>query len=227
MRPIVLMGHGSPDARSAAALRQLARAVSRRLPTTLVEVAFLDHDEPSLTAVATDLASAGHTSAVVVPAFLTTAFHVRSDVPRAVAAAESTSGMSLSVSAPIGPDERLIEAMDAHLPAGAPLVLAVAGTRDPQALADLDALAASWSRSRGTEVVVAHAAMSEPDVPTGIARVRTAGEPAVAAYVLFPGVLPDRIADAAQGLVCSPPVGLDAAVVDIVIDRALEISVAR
>jgi sirohydrochlorin ferrochelatase len=226
VRPIVLIGHGSPDPRSAAGLRGLARAVARRVPTTLVEVAFLDHDEPSLTAVSMDLAAAGHTAAVVVPAFLTTAFHVRSDVPRAMAAAQQASAMSLAVTPPIGPDVRLLDAMAAHLPVSASLVLAVAGTRDPQALTDLDALASGWSRTRGTEVVVAHAAMSAPDVPSAIATVSAAGQPAVAAYVLFPGVLPDRIAAAASGLPCSPPVGTEAAVVDIVIDRVLEVSPA-
>jgi sirohydrochlorin ferrochelatase len=226
MRPIILLGHGSPDPRSAAGLRALARAVTRRLPTTLVEVAFLDHDEPSLTAVAAELSAGGHASAAVVPAFLTSAFHVRSDVPRVVAAAERSSGMSLPITAPIGPDARLLDEMSTHLPASAPLVLAVAGTRDERALADLDALAAQWSTTRGTVVVVAHAAMSDPDVSTAIASVRAAGEPAVAAYVLFPGVLPDRIAAAAGDLPCSPPVGASDAAVDIVIDRALDISLA-
>ena len=80
-------------------------------------------------------------------------------------------------------------------------------------------LAKEWSASRGTDVVVAHAAMAEPDVATALATLeRDRGAlPVVASYVLFPGVLHDRITAAAGGLEASPPLGDD--VGDLVLAR--------
>lgn len=211
--PIVLLGHGSPDPRSSAGLRSLARAVSRRLDGADVHAAFLDHDEPGLTSVARELRDAGHRTALVVPAFLTSAFHVRSDVPRVVAHAEENSGLRLEVTSAIGPDPSLLDVMDERLPADAPVVLACAGTRDPRAQEELDALAEAWSQQRGTAVVVGHAAMGSPDVATAIATVTARSDlgPVVASYVLFGGVLADRIATTAEGLLVTEPIGDEAA----------------
>lgn len=207
--PVVLLGHGSPDSRSAAGLRQLARSVSRLRPGSVVEVAFLQHDDPGLTGVATELAWAGHREAVLVPAFLTSAFHVGSDVPRAVAAATAATGVRFTVTAPLGPDAGLLDLMDRHLPPGTPIVLASAGTRDPEAQEHLAQLARAWSDRRGADVSVAFAAMAEPSVDTAIDTLEAASgaTAAVAAYVLFEGILPDRIAAAAGARPVSPPLG--------------------
>lgn len=223
--PVVLLGHGSPDPRSAAGLRSLARAVARREPDRVVEVAFLDHDDPGLTGLALELAWAGHQTAIVVPAFLTTAYHVRSDVPRAISFAEDASGMRLAVTPPLGPDPALLAVMARRLPADGPVVLACAGTRDAQAQQDLDELAQAWAQDRGTEVVVAYAAMAEPDVATALAALDrdTAAPAVVASYVLFPGVLPDRIAAAAAGHAISAPLGDDVA--DLVLQRVRTVTV--
>jgi sirohydrochlorin ferrochelatase len=219
MTPVVLLGHGSPDPRSAAGLRKLARAVARRRPDLTVEVAFLGHDDPGLTGLCLELAWAGHSAAVVVPAFLTAAFHVRSDVPRAVEHAEVASGLRLITTDPIGPDVRLTQVMEQHLPGRGHVVLATAGTRDPDAQAQLESLAKEWSEVRGTDVIVAHAAMAEPDVATALATLeRDRGAfPVVASYVLFPGVLHDRIAAASGSVEVSAPLGDDVA--HIVLER--------
>ena len=144
---VVILGHGSPDPRSAAGLRALAREVARQRPGTRVDVAFLDHDDPGLVGVALELSWAGYDTAVVVPAFLTAAFHVTVDVPAAVTAARDASGLRLVVAEPIGPDLSLLELLDDWLPDG-PVVLACAGTRDETALESLDALAREWSARR-------------------------------------------------------------------------------
>lgn len=220
MTAVVLLGHGSPDPRAAADLRAVARAVTRRRPDLRVDVAFLDHDDPALTAAVRELADDGHTTVTVVPAFLTTAFHVRTDVPRAVAAAQASVGVALTVTNPLGPDDALEELLDARVPADHAVVLATAGTRDSAAQASLRAVAASWAQRRGTEVVVAYAAMAEPDVSTAIAVLRTRhAKVAVASYVLLRGVLPDRISAAADaaGAPWTEPFGTS--VVDVVLAR--------
>ena len=55
----VLLAHGSPDPRSALAVRAAAAAVEVLLGGARVEVAFLDHDRPTLADVVGD-APEGH-----------------------------------------------------------------------------------------------------------------------------------------------------------------------
>jgi sirohydrochlorin ferrochelatase len=206
---IVLLGHGSPDPRSAAGLRALGREVSRQRPGARVEVAFLDHDDPGLTGIALELGWAGYTEAIVVPAFLTTAFHVRVDVPASVALAQDASGLRLIVAEPIGPDLTLLELLGESLPDG-PVVLACAGTRDSLALASLEDLAREWSIRRGAAVAVGYASASTPTIETALASIEHDGQRAsIASFTLLPGILPDRIAAAAEGRPCTQPLGIE------------------
>lgn len=220
MTAVVLLGHGSPDPRAAADLRAVARAVAQRRPGLRVDVAFLDHDDPGLTGAVRELVDDGHADITVVPAFLTTAFHVRSDVPRAVAAAQAGVRVAMTVTEPLGPDPALDDLLEDRVPPGHAVVLATAGTRDPAAQSSLRAMAQNWAHQRGTEVVVAYAAMAEPDVATAISDVRSRNpQVAVASYVLLRGVLPDRIAAAAHaaGAPCTEPFGTSVA--DLVLAR--------
>jgi sirohydrochlorin ferrochelatase len=171
-----------------------------------VRAAFLEHDSPSLADVAAGLAADGIRRAVVVPAFLSSAFHVRVDIPRAVSRAEEVSGLHLQVSEPIGPDGALLAALDSDLPAG-PAVLAAAGTSDQQARTALERLARVWADRRGAPVMVAYASQADPDVATAVTDLEkvTGSRASVASFVLFPGILPDRIALAAAGRAVTPP----------------------
>jgi sirohydrochlorin ferrochelatase len=221
---VILLGHGSPDLRAAAGLRRLASSVQERLDGVRVEPAFLDHNIPDLSDACRWLVEDGHTDAVVVPAFLSTAFHVRSDVPGAVAAARAESGITLTTAEALGPDPSLLAAIEGELPARRPVVLAAAGTTDTRAQAALDRVARRWSTTRGTEVAVAYASIAAPDVVSAIEdlRDRTGQEPAVASFVLFDGVLPDRIRTAAGVLACSPPLGDLPETADLVVARVRE-----
>jgi sirohydrochlorin ferrochelatase len=224
MTPVILLGHGSPDLRGATGLRRLAASVAERLDGVRVEPAFLDHNIPDLSDVCAWLVEDGHPHAVVVPAFLSTAFHVRSDVPAAAAAAQQETGIALTTSEVLGPDPSLLAGIERSLPTDRPVVLAAAGTSDEQAQAAIERLAGHWSAVRGTEVSVGYASIAAPDVVTAIEdlRTRTGREPAVASYVLFDGVLPDRIRKAAGVLACSPPLGDLPETVDLVISRLAE-----
>lgn len=206
MTAVILLAHGSPDWRSAEATRALAATLQSRSFGSTVRAAFLQHDAPNLTDAVTALLRDGHTDIVLVPAFLSGASHVRNDVPAAVEAAEHATGVQLSLSDPIGPDGTLLAALDRVLPPG-PAVLATAGSTDPDARRALARIAATWAEQRQAAVIVAYASQAEPDVATALQLLEeeTGERAGVASFVLFPGVLPDRIAAAAADRVVSAP----------------------
>ena len=80
---LVLLAHGSPDPRHAAGVEKVAEQVRRRWPGH-VHAAYLDHHPPSATEVAKRL-----DGGVLVPLLLTTAYHVKTDVPEAAAAMDA------------------------------------------------------------------------------------------------------------------------------------------
>ena len=220
MTAVILLAHGSPDPRSGEATRALAATVQGRGFGTSVHAAFLQHDEPTLTQVANGLARVGVHRAVVVPTLLSHAFHARVDVPHAVAQAQASSGLQLAVTDPIGPDGALLAALDRGLPEG-PVVLATAGTSDGDAQLAFERLATVWADRRGSPVAVAYASQAAPDVATAVARLEeeTGREVAVGSFVLFPGVLPDRIAEAAGGRVVTGPLFAAIEIIDVIESR--------
>lgn len=206
MTAVVILAHGSLDPRSSEATRELAATLQSRSFGTTVLAAFLQHNSPDLTGAVAALVAAGHQDIVVVPAFLSGASHVRQDVPAACEAAERSTGVHLSVSDPIGPDGMLLAALDRILPPG-PAVLATAGSTDPAAQRAIARIAETWAEQRRAPVIVAYASLAEPDVATALGLLESeAGERAsVASFVLFPGILPDRIAAAAHDRALSGP----------------------
>ena len=117
---IFLLAHGSPDPRSGRAIRHFAAEIESRIdyPTA---VAFLDHDLP-------DLATAAEFSqkrdgALVVPMLLSTAFHARFDVPKAMAQAGLT-----RVLPPIGHPIDLLTSLLQET--GSHVIVVAAGTTD-------------------------------------------------------------------------------------------------
>jgi sirohydrochlorin ferrochelatase len=219
MTAVVLLSHGSPDARSSAAAHELARRAARESGDTVV-AAFLQHDQPDLTARCRQLADEGHSDVVVVPMLITPAFHARVDVPAAVGDAVTSTGIQVVLAEPVGTDPLLIDALDRLLPSG-PVVLAAAGTGDPAARHRLDALAAAWAERRSAPVAVGYASQAAPDVATAIAALESAtgSVAAVASFVLYPGVLPDRIAAAAAGSRVTPPLATTPEVIHLIRER--------
>jgi sirohydrochlorin ferrochelatase len=81
------------------------------------------------------------------------------------------------VSAPMGPDPRLAEVLaerlsetlptvaDSKTTEDAPVILAVAGSRDPASLTDAEAMASLLSLRLGRRVELAYLAAREPDLP--------------------------------------------------------------
>ena len=101
---------------------------------------------------------------------------------------------------PLGPDPRLAPVLAARLaeagvPGGTPIVLACAGSRDPQAVLDTQRQAALLADQLASPVLPAYLSASRPTVDEAVATLsaRTGGPVAVATYLLAPGFFHRRL----------------------------------
>ncbi|MDR6535577.1 CbiX/SirB N-terminal domain-containing protein [Variovorax soli] len=79
---IVLLAHGSRDARWREPIEAVARRVAERAPATLVRCAYLELSQPDLRSAMADMVAAGAVGVRVVPLFLGMGKHLREDLPR-------------------------------------------------------------------------------------------------------------------------------------------------
>ncbi|KOV31716.1 cobalamin (vitamin B12) biosynthesis CbiX protein [Streptomyces sp. XY431] len=202
---LLLIAHGSRDPRHAAAVAALVSLLHRLRPGLEVATAYLDHCAPRIPQVVDRLDRA----AIAVPLLLNRAFHAKHDIPAAL----RTAGADLPLADVLGPSPLLLAALDRRLTEAVPelaspaarartgVVLAAAGSSDPAADAATRAVAADWRRTRGWAAVeVAYASAGGPRVPEAVAALRrdpAVERVAVSPYLLAPGRLPDRIAEAA------------------------------
>ncbi|KXO92369.1 cobalamin biosynthesis protein CbiX [Tsukamurella pulmonis] len=213
----LLVAHGTRSEHGVAMIGELAAAMSGRLAET-VRVAFVDVLGPTPAEV---LSALDHEPTVVVPAFLSSGFHVRHDLPREVA---ESGHRTVTTTPALGPSPELARAMlgrlqEAGWRRGDAVVMAAAGTRDAHAQGELRRTAAALSALVGTRVSIAFAAPSQqsegyPSVPEVVARVRSDGarSVAVASYLLAEGLFQQRLRDAGADVVAAP-LGLHPAVV--------------
>lgn len=214
---LILVGHGTRLPRGRRALGLLAASVRRQWDGP-VRLCFVDVQPPTPLRVLDDLGEAASAtpedaagtgeSTVVVPGLLSTGFHVKVDIPQAIA----ESGQPVMVAPPLGPSEELAAvladivraATGGHDPAAA--VLAATGSSDPEAAADVRRQARLLSESLGgAPVSVGFASAGDPAL--GAALADAPPDSVVISYLLAPGFFADRIAAAAQdrGLICTPP----------------------
>jgi sirohydrochlorin ferrochelatase len=212
---LLAVSHGSADPAAVAAIKTLARQVSRLAPVLKVRVAFLSHAEPSLPG---ELSAAGRDT-VIVPLLLSPGYHLSTDIASAARAAGAR------VAGPLGPDPLLTTALAARLaeaggPAGTPVVLAAAGSAGPAAADDVRSQAGLLGELLGVQVLAAFAAAGEPSVPAAVSelRARTGGKVAVASYLLAPGHFHDQLGQAGADWVTEPLSG-QPALAGLVIDR--------
>jgi sirohydrochlorin ferrochelatase len=198
---LLLVAHGSRDPRHAATVTALAEQVRSLRPGLDVAVGYLDHCAPRIGQVL----SGRRGTVTAVPLLLNHAFHARSDIPGALAEAASRNPLlTVHRAKVLGPSPLLPAALDRRLAEAGirpsprtGIVLAAAGSSDPDANATTRRVAAAWQRTRGWGAVeVAHASAAPPRVADAVAALRARGvdRVAVAPYLLAPGLLPDRIA---------------------------------
>jgi sirohydrochlorin ferrochelatase len=233
----VAVAHGSRDPRAAAAVGELldlvrARAARHGLAGLPVSAAYLEHGPPSPGQV---LGALRGGPVVVLPLLLTGAYHSKSDLPAVLRAASARSGGRLQISygEPLGPHPLLVTALERRLaeegvPAGDPgtsVVLAAAGSRDPQACAAVARVAARWRMRRGwPDVLPAYASAAGPPPGVAVSALLAGGarRVVVASYLLAPGRFAEQVRDealAAGAAAVSAPLRAAPELADLVLTR--------
>jgi sirohydrochlorin ferrochelatase len=203
---LVLVGHGSRDPRSAAALHGLAERVRIARPALDVRLCFLELSVPSLEQVLSGLAG----DVVVVPLLLGEAHHARSDIPtRVSAAARADRRLRVSVTGVIGTHERIDDALLARTGAWADVdgwVLAATGSSHAAANDAVRYRAALLGRRLRRPVRAAFATAAAPGIAAAVADLRDAGcaQVAILPWFLAPGLLLDRVVAQAAVPVADP-----------------------
>ncbi|NDL60770.1 sirohydrochlorin chelatase [Phytoactinopolyspora mesophila] len=219
VRPLVAVAHGTRDPEGPVVLEKLLEEVRTRVPGVDVRIAYVDVIGPMLDEVLAEVPG----TPVVVPMFLASGYHVRSDVPAAV---ESTGGRAV-VTPALGPDDAVVEAVADRLRSEGELpdavVMAAAGSADRNALREVEVAAAKLAAALDREVVAAYVTTAEPSVGDAVRTLRDAGfkRVGVASYLLAPGLFLRRLADVGADVV-APPIGIHPAVVDLVAHRYRE-----
>jgi sirohydrochlorin cobaltochelatase len=217
---LLIAGHGTRDPEGAAAFAAFTDRVARLNAAEMpVAGGFIELSEPPLKDAVTALAGQGHRDLVAVPLMLSAAGHSKGDIPAALAREIGRHpGLSIRYGRPLGPHPVLLDLMAARIAAvtaGMPeppaVLLAGRGTTDPDGNADVVKVARLLWEGRDYEFTeTAFISLARPSVPEGLERCRRLGARhiVVARYFLFPGVLPDRVAEQAAAFADGHP-GLD------------------
>ncbi|MEV6316144.1 sirohydrochlorin chelatase [Streptomyces sp. NPDC051776] len=224
---LVAVAHGSrnPRARDTVlALLELVRALRPGLP---VRLGHIELNEPLLSGTLAELRG----DAVLVPLLFGRGHHVKHDIPQAVADAPH---LRARTAASLGPHPLLAEALDARLAeagwrapgrpgarARSAVVLAAAGSRDPDSAADTARTAVLLgTRLGGVPVLPAYASAAAPTVPEAVAALRASGRDRIAVASCFtaPGRFSAQCAEKAPG-VAAGPLGAHPALARLVLHR--------
>jgi sirohydrochlorin ferrochelatase len=191
-------------------VRALTRRVGAARPGLRVETAFLDFCAPSVPQAVRRLAAEGVREAVALPLLLTRAFHAKSDIPAVLRAATAAlPSLRLRTADVLGPSPLLTAALERRLReaglrpgdrSSTGVVLASAGSTDPEASAVIADIAREWRHTGWCAVRPAFASASLPRTEDAVRELRAQGvrRIAVAPYVIAPGFLPDRIVRGAR-----------------------------
>lgn len=201
---LILAAHGTRRPGGVAMIGDLAEQVSRLLGRT-VRVAFVDVLGPTPSEV---LSAAGGHRAIVVPAFLSRGYHVRTDVPAHVAASGHPDVIVTPALGPGGDIARIVadQLLQSGWRPGDSVILGAAGTSDPIARADLHTTATLLSALTGSRVALGFAATGEPGIRQAVqtARAQGARRVAIASYLLADGLFQERLGDCGADVVSRP-----------------------
>jgi sirohydrochlorin ferrochelatase len=204
---LLVVAHGSRDPRHAATVHALVRRVRAMRPGLRVETGFLDFNIPSVQGVLESLAAEGVQDVVALPLLLTRAFHAKADIPAVLR--DAPRRLRVRQAEVLGPSPLLLAGLERRLyeaglsPAdksSTGVVLASAGSTDPEAIAVIAEIAREWRHTGWCAVRPAFASASLPRTEDAVRELRALGcrRVAVAPYVIAPGRLPDRIAAGAR-----------------------------
>jgi sirohydrochlorin ferrochelatase len=203
---LIMVAHGTRRPEGVAMIGDIADQVSGQVQHT-VQTAFVDVLGPTPSEVLSN-AAVTHPSAIVVPAFLSRGFHVRTDLPAHVSASGHP---DVTVAPSLGPSPHIVRIVAAQIakigwcPADS-VILAAAGTSDPTTCDDLRTTARLLSELTGSPVRLAFAATGKPSVPAAVANARTGSRSrvVVASYLLADGLFQERLRNCDADLVSDP-----------------------
>ena len=213
----VLVAHGTRKAAGVQMIGTLADRVSGQLGQP-VRVAFVDVLGPTPAEVLSSLDG----PAVVVPAFLSSGYHVRKDIPEQVAASGHP---DVTVTQALGPCPQMVRVITDRLIESGwrpqdSVVMAAAGTSDRHAQRDLRVTATLLSAAIGSRVELTYAATGEPRVADAVSALRSRGarRVVVASYLLADGLFQDRLRTSGADVV-TEPLGLHPGTVRLIASR--------
>ncbi|MFF4903842.1 sirohydrochlorin chelatase [Streptomyces sp. NPDC001260] len=223
---LVVVAHGSRDPRALSTVRALLERVRERRPGLPVHLGHIELNEPLLP---DTLAGLGEREAVLVPLLLSRGYHIKRDIPEMAAASD----VHARVADALGPHPLLVDALYARLvEAGwrarmdegtrraSAVVLAAAGSRDPESKVDTGRTAELLAERLGVPVVPAYATTAAPTVPDAIRALAASGRHrvAVASYFTAPGRFATECAQAAPWI-ASAPLGTHPAMAELLLHR--------
>ena len=213
--PLLLAAHGTRDQAGVDAFAALAARVGQLAAADGTRVAggFIELSAPPLRDAVSLLTSTAPARLVAVPLMLSAAGHAKGDIPAALAREHARHpAVSFIYGRPLGPHPALIDLLAQRIGAeglDAPAVLLVGrGSTDPDANADVVKTARLLWEGRDYPLAeTAFVSLARPDVAEGLERCRLLGARriVVARYFLFPGVLPDRVAEQAAAYAAAHP----------------------
>jgi sirohydrochlorin ferrochelatase len=227
---LVMVAHGTRRPGGVAMIGDLAAQVSTLLGAT-VRVAFVDVLGPTPGELLSRYAAPCDVRpAIVVPAFLSRGYHVRSDLPAHVA---GSGHPNVTVTPALGPGRQITQLLADQLAQtgwypGDSVILAAAGTSDRRARADLRSAATLLAALTGSRVDLGFAATGDPDVRTAVAEARRRGAQrvAVASYLLADGLFQERLHASGADLV-TRPLGTHPGLARLIADRFVSAATHR
>jgi sirohydrochlorin ferrochelatase len=205
---LVVVAHGSRDPRALSTVSALLDRVRALRPDVPVHLGHIELNAPLLP---DTLAALGDREAVLVPLLLSRGYHVKQDIPEMAAASRARTHLA----APLGPHPLLVDALQARLTeAGwgatprrtSAVVLAAAGSRDPDAKTDTARTAHLLAARLGVPVIPAYASAATPTVQTAVRTLLARGRRhiALASYFTAPGRFATECAQAAPWIAAAP-----------------------
>lgn len=203
---IVLMGHGSRDAKGAREFFTFARRLSARLACPIYP-GFLELADPPIVSAIDEAVKAGAKSIVAVPWFLLGAGHVKNDVPTAIQWAQKHHPqVAIRYGSPINVQPEILAILGDRLAAIDPdhgvgsqetaVLLVQRGSSDPEANADVYRTARFlWEGRKYSTIEVAFSGVTRPSLAEGLQRCLQYRPQRilVVPYYLYTGILVERI----------------------------------
>lgn len=221
MTTLVACSHGTDSPEGRRAVELLVDLVRQLLPETRVVQAFVDVQEPTVLDVIEQERILD--DVVVVPLLLSVGFHTAVDIADAVRPHEN-----VWQAEPLGTHPLIAEVLadrlratvsDTWLP-GDHVVLAAAGSSNPDAVVDVAAAAAHLARLVPVPITIGYASAIEPRISGAVASARREGASRViaASHVLAPGYFAGLVRRSGADLV-SAPLGVDVRIAQVIVDR--------